>query len=126
MYNYLSAVKEDVKEYIENEIATTDFESIEELENFLNDELFTCDSVTGNASGSYTFNRSKAAEYVKDNLPLCVEACREFGTDEKTFGEKIYNEEYEWLDVTIRCYLLSSTITEALEELESELEFSEN
>lgn len=30
-YNYLEAVKEDVKNYIDNEINFTDFDSLEEL-----------------------------------------------------------------------------------------------
>jgi hypothetical protein len=48
-YNYLEAVKEDVKNYIDSEINFTDFDSLEELEEKLNDELWTEDSVTGNA-----------------------------------------------------------------------------
>lgn len=52
-YNYLEAVKEDVKNYIDNEINFTDFDSLEELKEKLNDELWIEDSVTGNASGSY-------------------------------------------------------------------------
>ena len=31
-YNYLEAVKEDVKNYIDSEINFTDFDSLEELE----------------------------------------------------------------------------------------------
>lgn len=55
-YNYFAAVKEDVLNYInENEIVVTS-ENRDEVEQELNDTLFTCDSVTGNASGSYTFN----------------------------------------------------------------------
>lgn len=50
------AVKEAVLNYInENNIVVTS-ENRDEVEQNLNDTLFTCDSVTGNASGSYTFN----------------------------------------------------------------------
>lgn len=45
-YNYLEAVKEDVKNYIDSEINFTDFDSLEELEEKLNDELWIEDSVT--------------------------------------------------------------------------------
>lgn len=38
-YNYMEAVKEDVKNYIDCEINFTDFDSLEELEEKLNDEL---------------------------------------------------------------------------------------
>lgn len=60
-YNYLEAVKEDVKNYIDNEINFTDFDSLEELKEKLNDELWIEDSVTGNASGSYYCNAYKAS-----------------------------------------------------------------
>ena len=39
-YNYLEAVKEDIKNYIDSEINFTDFDSLEELEEKLNDELW--------------------------------------------------------------------------------------
>lgn len=39
-YNYMEAVKEDVKNYIDCEINFTDFDSLEELEEKLNDELW--------------------------------------------------------------------------------------
>ena len=54
MYDYRKAVKEDVLQYIKDEINLEEFDSLEELEEKLNDELWTEDSVTGNASGSYT------------------------------------------------------------------------
>lgn len=58
-YNYFAAVKEDVLNYInENGIVVTS-KNRDEVEQELNDTLFTCDSVTGNASGSYTFMRGR-------------------------------------------------------------------
>lgn len=119
-YNYNEAVKNDVLDYIRNEVNFSEFEDLEELEQSLNDDLWTVDSVTGNASGSYTFNRYQAQEYVMDNIELLNEACEEFGTNTETVGEKFLNEEFEWMDVTIRCYLLAQTISEALEEVEDE------
>lgn len=61
-YDYREAVKDDVLEYINNEINFEDFDTLEELEEHLNEVLFTEDSVTGNASGSYTFNTYEAEE----------------------------------------------------------------
>jgi hypothetical protein len=107
-------------DYIRNEVNLSEFEDLEELEQSLNDDLWTADSVTGNASGSYTFNRYQAREYVMDNIELLYEACEEFGTNTETVGEKFFNEEFEWMDVTIRCYLLAQAISEALEEVEDE------
>nr|DAI16714.1 MAG TPA: hypothetical protein [Caudoviricetes sp.] len=119
-YNYNEAVKNDVLDYIRNEVNFSEFEDMEELEQSLNDDLWTVDSVTGNASGSYTFNRYQAQEYVMDNIELLNEACEEFGTNTETVGEKFLNEEFEWMDVTVRCYLLDQAISEALEEVEDE------
>lgn len=80
-YDYLEAVKEDVLNYInENNIVVTSGNR-DEVEQDLNDTLFTCDSVTGNASGSYTFNTWTAGEYLCHNWDLLVEALTEFGSD---------------------------------------------
>ena len=53
-YDYLEAVTNDVKEYINSEIEMSDYSDRDELEEYLNEHLFYEDSVTGNASGSYT------------------------------------------------------------------------
>ena len=55
-YDYHEAVYEDVCAYIRENINFADYDTVEDLADHLNDELWTCDSVTGNASGSYTFN----------------------------------------------------------------------
>lgn len=73
-YDYKEAVKDDVLEYINNEINFEDFDTLEELDEHLNDVLFTEDSVTGNASGSYTFNTYEAEENICHNLDLLGEA----------------------------------------------------
>lgn len=121
MYNYLEAMKEDIKEYISNEINLADFADRDELESSLNDDLFTEDSVTGNASGSYTFSRAQAQEYVTDNIDLLKDACEEFGTDAASVGEWFLSDDWEKMDVTIRCYLLGQAISEALDDMEDEL-----
>ena len=124
-YNYYAAIKEDIKEYILDNYTKEELKEAlkerDELEEKLNDELWTVDSVTGNASGSYTFNRWVAEQYVKDNLELMCSAMQEFGCDE-LISEKLINKEYEYLDVTIRCYLLNESIYAVLNELEGEYE----
>lgn len=79
-YDYLEAVKEDVKNYIEENGITVNSENRDEIEEQLNDDLFCNDSVTGNGSGSYTFNTWRAEEYLCHNLDLLAEACEEFGS----------------------------------------------
>ena len=110
-YNYLEAVKEDVKEYINNEIDFSDFGSVEELEEKLNEILWVEDSVTGNASGSYYCNAWKAEEALAHNWDLLAEALKEFDC-----SVDLLEKGAEWADVTIRCYLLGQAIAEVLEE----------
>ena len=116
-YNYLENIKEDVKEYIDNEINLKDFSDREELEEKLNDTLWTEDSVTGNASGSYYCNSWKAEEALAHNWDLLAEAMKEFGCE-----VDLLEKGAEWADVTIRCYLLGQAISEVLDEMEEELE----
>ena len=113
VYDYREAMKEDILEYIENEINFEDFETLDELKEKLNEELFTCDSVTGNASGSYTFSTWEAEENICHNLDLLEEALEEFGG-----GCDILKDGAEAADVIIRCYLLGECIAAALEEIE--------
>ena len=124
MYNYLEAIIEDVKEAIKG-YNTTEFADREEFEERLNDDLWVSDSVTGNASGSYHCNANKSMECVIDNIDLLNEMCTEFCIDSETIDEKFINEEWEWMDVSIRCYLLGQAISEALDEMEDDLIFSE-
>lgn len=63
MYDYLEQVTADVRDYVEQEIDLTEWAGDRDgLEEKLNDDLWTCDSVTGNASGSYYCNTWKAEE----------------------------------------------------------------
>ena len=119
---YLDQMKEDIRNYInENGIAITS-ENREEMQEKLYDDLWTDDSVTGNASGSYTFNSYKAKKYVTDNMELLQEMISEFCIDSNTVAEKFLNEEWEYFDVSIRCYLLGQAIDETLNEIIEEVE----
>lgn len=121
VYDYREAVREDVLDYIREEVNLDEWKGDRDgLEEWLNDRLWTVDSVTGNASGSYTFNAWKAEENLCHNWDLLAEALDEFGSD-----TDILKQGAEALDVTIRCYLLGGAIAEALGELEKELEAEE-
>lgn len=128
MYNYYDAVKSDVLEAIKNrysleEIAQNIIDGKDDFSEKLNDDLWIDDSVTGNASGSYTFNRYKASENLVGNYDLVREVVDEFCIEASTVVDKIDDPEY-W-DVSIRCYLLYNAICEALEELEDDDEIAE-
>lgn len=117
-YNYMEAVADDVRDYIENEIDLTEWKGNRDgLEEKLNDDLWVCDSVTGNASGSYYCNSWKAEEALAHNWDLLAEALTEFGQD----GTDVLKKGAEAMDVTIRCYLLGQAIAEVLDDLEEEL-----
>ena len=123
MYDYKEAVRDDTKEAIEERYSNeTIIQRIAEdrsgFESELYDELFICDSVTGNASGSYTFNAWQAEENICHNMGLLEEACNEFCED---LGELV-KRGAETCDVTIRCYLLSSAIFDVLDEYEEDYE----
>ena len=125
-YDYREVVKEDVIEqikdgYKENSLRIYKEEGRDALEEYLNDELWVDDQVTGNASGSYTFNTWEAEENLCHNMSLLEEACDEFGQD---VGEAV-KRGAEYCDVTIRCYLLGGAISEAIDELEAEGYFEE-
>ena len=115
-YNYLEELKSDVKNYIKE--ASSDYmdcEDIDELRENLYDNLWDEDSVTGNGSGSYTFNREEAKKYVADNLDLMVDAYKEFDSIEKLVNN-LEDSDFETIDVTIRCYLLSQALDEVLDD----------
>lgn len=125
-YDYREAVRNDVIEqvkdgYKENSLRLYKEEGRDALEEYLNDELWVDDQVTGNASGSYTFNTWEAEENLCHNMDLLAEACDEFGQD---VGEAV-KRGAEYCDVTIRCYLLGGAISEAIDELEAEGYFKE-
>lgn len=125
-YDYRETVKNDVIEqvkdgYKENSLRLYKEEGRDALEEYLNDELWVDDQVTGNASGSYTFNTWEAEENLCHNMSLLEEACDEFGQD---VGEAV-KRGAEYCDVTIRCYLLGGAISEAIDELEAEGYFEE-
>lgn len=110
-YNYREAITADIIDYIRDHYDMNDLPTREELEEALGDDLWTDDNVTGNGSGTYTFNRCEAEEYICHNLDLLAEACEEFGS------YHVLRDGAEACDVTIRCYLLGECIGAALDEL---------
>ena len=126
-YNYLTAMKEDIREYIDDNGLVEEYSGrLNELEDKLPDELWTVDSVTGNGSGSYTFNSYKAKEYIDSDSnaeEYIRELIDEYCLDAKTVAEHLFDWEY-W-DVSIRCYMLYTAVSEVIEELKEEEEEKE-
>lgn len=109
--DYIEELKSDIKDYIaENRIVVHDERGRESLY----DDLWVADSVTGNASGSYTFSTYKAKENIKDIIfdDELLDLFEEFGYDHIPLEKGA-----EWIDVSIRCFLLGEALDEVLKEL---------
>lgn len=120
-YDYRENVKNDcidaIREWLEHHKDDVEGMSRDDLREKLYDALFIDDSVTGNASGSYTFSRYEAEQNVAGNWDLLGEAMHEFCCECDAIEKGA-----EWADVTIRCYLLGECLDEAMEEINDEIE----
>ncbi|MQB68488.1 hypothetical protein [Limosilactobacillus reuteri] len=115
-YSYPENVKNDIKEYINDELDTGTFgllvQGDEDTIEDIRDTLFNEDSVTGNMSGSYTMNTRKAEENLIGNWDLLEEAINEFDLHVNPIKKGA-----EWCDSLIRCYLVDWCFTEAIKEI---------
>ena len=111
IYDYRKNMLEDIKDYLAENNYTKERLEEEHESGELYNTLFVEDSVTGNASGSYTFCSWTAAEFLLHNEDILVDALKELGGDyERSISEP------EYADVTIRCYLLGEVLEDAIEE----------
>lgn len=115
-YDYEKAVKRDALEALEEYDEVNEIEDVDDLAEFIDEHLWTDDSVTGNASGSYTMDTRKAKEYVLDNMDLLKDAIDTYDVDYSNVGEKFLNGKWDYFDVTIRCFLLTQLEHEIAEE----------
>lgn len=120
-YDYYEKLKSDILESIECYHDITEYDSMDDAYNSLYDDLWIDDGVTGNASGSYTFSTYTAEENLCHNMDLLVDACNEFG---QSICDAI-ERGAEYCDVTIRCHLLGSVLSEVLDELNYKYEYWE-
>lgn len=116
-YEYLQNETEDVINYLKENysIQTLSAKTSKDRDSFcdqLEDALYTEDSVTGNGSGSYTFNQIEAEQNLVSNWDLLKEAITELGPDFDPLAAGP-----EACDVLIRCYLLPEAIDLALKRL---------
>lgn len=124
-YNYLEAVKDDVKTWLVDN--SSQFEEIKDnnkidgvidwdsVKDDLNETLWNEDSITGNGSGSYTFNSKKAREYVlSDGLQYLKDLVDEGWLTYESIGKYVTDYNFESLDVSLRCYFLSQAIEEVI------------
>ena len=120
MYSYKETVKSDIREWMEDNKDQWEFADRHDLYEVVYDACWVADEVTGNASGSYTFSRYDARrnffedadsdEYISQMIE------DGFSTAEEV-GQKVSESNWEWLDVSIRCWLLCDCLNEILDEI---------
>ena len=119
-YDYLEHMTADVidairERYTDDEIRARLDDDRDELAQDLSDDLWTDDSVTGNASGSYYCNAWRAEDAIAHNWDLISDMVDEFDAAD------ILRNGPEAIDVSIRCYLLGQAIDAALDQLDDEI-----
>ena len=120
MYSYKEVVRSDVREWIDN-----NKEQIEGLDRpdayeVVYDSCWVADEVTGNASGSYTFSRYEARQnfFNDDDSDDYISQMIEDGfisADE--LGKKVAESNWEYIDLSIRCWLLCDAVSDVLDEI---------
>lgn len=120
MYSYKDAVRSDVRDWIED-----NREQIEGLDradayDVVYDSCWVDDSVTGNVSGSYTFSRCEARQnfFNDDDSDDYISQMIEDGfisADE--LGKKILESNWEYIDLSIRCWLLCDAVSDVLDDV---------
>ena len=119
-YDYLENMTADVIDAIEERYTPDEIrehldDDRDDFAQELTDDLWTDDSVTGNASGSYYCNAWRAEEAIAHNWDLIADFIDEWDCAD------ILRKGPEAIDVSIRCYLLGQAIDAALDELDDEI-----
>lgn len=119
LYDYREAVKDSVIDWLDEnreEVEARHSQMDEdEFAEWVTDECVISDSVTGNASGSYTFSTWKAEDCLCHNFDLLVEAVEDYGVGGEDVGRAIM-QGAETCDVIIRCHVLYEVVGQAIEE----------
>lgn len=117
-YSYEDSMKPRIKDWILDNIEEEEMITMtdDEMYEYCYDNMWDCDDITGNASGSFFFNTWKAEEALCHNWDILEEAMSEFGCE----NINVIDKGAEWCDVTIRCYLLSQYLQEVIEEMRDE------
>lgn len=116
MYSYEEAMKDDIREFLDD-VRNGNWNVDINDRDALYDAMWADDGVTGNGSGSYWFSTEKAKEAFlgDDNADDYVrEAMNDFGIGAEEAAKHLFDWEY-W-DVTIRCYLLGTMLDDVLAE----------
>lgn len=116
-YNYTLEIANDIVNFL-SECEPDQLIEFATDEDTLSDALWAEDSVTGNASGSYFYNGTEAYGAISENLDLVAEAFEEFGEYER-LGKLVCEQDFETIDVMVRCHLLEDVISEFKDDINS-------
>lgn len=125
---YRDQVKSDIKDYLTQEdlwpTAEPGTSEYEEQRDAAYDRCYMADSITGNASRSYTFNTWQAEENVchllwDEDLWLLLNGSMEVNPADMAKGP-------EYIDVSIRCALVSECLDAVLEEKQEQSDEDES
>ena len=124
-YDYYIAVTNDIECWIDKDgvlFNLSQFKNRKEAAEFLYEELWTEEAITGNGPNGYA-SEKKCEEFLCHNLNLLFDALFEFGELEESLLDNLYKHYKEknlarWADCTIRCYILYNAIEDALINLE--------
>lgn len=116
-YDYYIEVTNDVECWMDKDgdpFDLSQFENREEAAEFLRDELWAEDSITGNGPYGYA-SEEECEEFLCHNLNLLFDALFEFGELEESLLDNLHKHHKEknlarWADCTIRCYVLDNAI----------------
>ena len=119
IYDYCGAVKRDVCKWMENNREEVEAKRAEgnefAFEDWIIEECMNRDDVTGNASGSYTFDIWEAEKCLCYNIDFLVSLFDGIEGGTERIGEIIMRGP-EYCDVFIRCCVLPDVVADAIEE----------
>ena len=118
-YNYLEAMVEDITEWMrDNYFDISEYSDLEEAHEYLHDELWDDNDITGNGIDGYA-TRLDYENYLSHNWDALIDAIENFGVDSNTMiallQKRDVNIILQWCDTLIRLNTLDIAIDIALD-----------
>ena len=114
-YDYYSEVANDIENWLEwNDFDLSQFKDREEAAEFLRDELWAKDDVTGNGPNGYA-SKAECEEFLCHNWDLVIEGFDTFGVSiPDLLAQYKKNSLARYIDCFVRLYVLDNAIESAL------------
>ena len=119
-YNYLEAMVKDITEWMEyNNFDISEYADLEEAHEYLRDELWEDDDITGNGEMGYA-TKIDYENYLCHNWDSLIDAIEEFYVDMNTIINLLEKKDVtlilQWCDSLIRLNTLDRAIATALDD----------